>query len=575
MERLPQEIHDSIATFVWWLERQDRQSPRIRLSRLAPLSRRWRSAIERQTFLILKISSNDLVDFAKLVQGSRRRYLRTLWFEVILPDYQDAKDRFEREPDRRANDEVFTTAFLNLFDMLSSWNRSVDGTLALRISGVSAPSDKWDPQKPRYRIGIEPSQGPVDAHGRRDLEHRRYEHSYLCLLRPQDLAAVTVVGSFYVDAAQGFSGRRLAPRVVPDLTAKLPNNRHASWAVCDNSRGYPALRRQLRREFAHSLVKNLSKDSGLEWLTIRSPENRFLDDRWPPPDLRDEDEGAAGHYHDPFSVAIREVTGKWNTLKHLVLSGTFDTSLFWPISQQTVVVPFWQGLTVFDVTFDMVCVSGGWYFDSLRDVGDLPDRHAPHATAMPPGYGETEEDDINAALHYSDISETARNGYIMGNYRTEPRRDALTPFISAFGRACQQMPLLKRACLVTSAPRLVEHERITRPTTDDGMWGVWFFLPGEVPPRHRNLGRILDAYDPMFFQKDVVARRRVVWDVASWSPGSELQELLGSIGQTGDDGEALQLFVDSFAAAGKAFAIEAALWRLDRIEEQQRRRNQA
>lgn len=357
MERLPQEIYDSIAQYVQFLERRatnvgvinrhqlpsSEATPRSRLSRLAPLSRPWRVAIEKLSFAALRITSNELVDFEKLVHGSRRRYLRSLRFNIILPNYEDVKDQFERESDRQANDEVFTTALVDLFKVLGSWDPTTDGVLHLDIDEPRSLSDKQRGQKRREHLNPLPLpvQEQPESSSSRDLEDRRYRHSYLRLVRPQDLVSVTVVESFTMGAITGHSwGRRFAPRVSSDLAGKLPNIRSASWAVHDLSRGYPTLRRSLRREFAQSLLANLSANTKLETLSLLSCGGEFLNGRWPPPDLGDTDE--TGRHFDPFSVAIREATGQLTTIKHLTLAGTFDASLFWPTSiQSTIVSPFW------------------------------------------------------------------------------------------------------------------------------------------------------------------------------------------------------------------------------------------
>lgn len=207
----------------------------------------------------------------------------------------------------------------------------------------------------------------------------------------------------------------------------------------------------------------------------------------------------------------------------------------------------------------MVRASGGWYFEDTRpgDYGPLPDADLPRHNVMPPGYGDTDSDVIAAAWQYSDWSELHRTGQMGWNWRCEPDNQAVVPLISSFGWACRQIPALKRASLVTSATARLEDARLPSPSISPRTWGVWFFESGEATlPRYLSP---VERYDPLFFDKDVITRRRVLWDVGAWRPGRELETILGGIGHTADGIETLQLYVDSFTAVRRERAIERLL----------------
>ncbi|CAJ2513905.1 Uu.00g020240.m01.CDS01 [Anthostomella pinea] len=134
MDRLPQEIYDEIGALL--------HDPAFCRPALATVSRQWQIAIERQTFRNIRLRSTDLGCFQQIVQHRRRRYVNAINYLIVLPGYSDEKRRqFEREDDRRANDEVFTTVVHRLFHRLEHWDVSKDGFIKFCLRDVYSSAD--------------------------------------------------------------------------------------------------------------------------------------------------------------------------------------------------------------------------------------------------------------------------------------------------------------------------------------------------------------------------------------------------------------------------------------------------
>jgi hypothetical protein len=69
-------------------------------------------------------------------------------------------------------------------------------------------------------------------------------------------------------------------------------------------------------------------------------------------------------------------------------------------------------------------MSGAWYFQA-QSHSQNPDLSvsAPSNTQVPPGYGSSEEDDIAAALQYSDLEDAMLSGYPPSVFRLVPNEE--------------------------------------------------------------------------------------------------------------------------------------------------------
>lgn len=104
----------------------------------------------------------------------RRKVLRSVSFKVVLPTYDDdARARFEREPDQKQNDEVFGSAKLTIVRLFAILKACDDDArnkpVNVSIDAPYAPSDA--------DTGGERSLA-CELGQRRGLFQHRYDHSY-------------------------------------------------------------------------------------------------------------------------------------------------------------------------------------------------------------------------------------------------------------------------------------------------------------------------------------------------------------------------------------------------------------
>ncbi|KAI0531798.1 hypothetical protein GGR58DRAFT_492307 [Xylaria digitata] len=118
------------------------------LGRLATVSREWQTELERHNFARIKLTPSRLVDFTSMIYRNRA-LVRYIWFCLELDDYDctkcaPARGMFidaeweEAFAIKNTNNCPITTAFQNLFLILSTWDPNSD--LILDIS-IYSPSD--------------------------------------------------------------------------------------------------------------------------------------------------------------------------------------------------------------------------------------------------------------------------------------------------------------------------------------------------------------------------------------------------------------------------------------------------
>ncbi|KAI0433144.1 hypothetical protein F5Y09DRAFT_98255 [Xylaria sp. FL1042] len=493
MNRLPQELYDEIGELL--------QGPGFNRPLLATISCQWKAAIERQTFREIRVRSDDLDRFRDIVHNGRRRYVTKLEYAVILPPYDDDKrGRFEREDDRRANDEAFTTAIHGLFSLLKSWDISRDGCIKLSLKQIYSPSD---------RPSLRP--GPIDRERRGDnntvvdLGSWRFYYSFLRLLRASELPIVPVVRSF----ATHVIARNMGYRVPIDIAAKFPNLRRAKVRLAEWESRYLGLRREQRHDLAQALTELIPESSALEYLSL------YLGSVWFwCPDFSLGNLNLDHSTTDELGSAIRTATGNMTTLKELWFIGPIDATLLWPGPARALREPYWQNIKCLGVIFSARRPTGGCYFRHTEPI------MAPPETEVPPGYGPNEVDDAMAAKSF-DPNEHVD---LRGSFGAEPDDASLVPLMKAFGRACSQMPRLRGACLSTAIPA-TPAERASGECMKDFLyaWGVWYYSPKTLPV-------VTHVYvDPAFTEN--LYERRLFWNVRDWRPPSDLQGLLRSLGR--------------------------------------------
>ncbi|KAI5464119.1 hypothetical protein BGZ63DRAFT_401097 [Mariannaea sp. PMI_226] len=534
MDRLPQEIYNEIGSYFADSDEQSRyvlSSPlAAKRSVLSTISRPWQRAFEKQTFRKLRLKSTDLGKFDKIVTGNRRRFVRSIQYIIILPEYPlDARGSFERGADRQANDKAFTNAIKGLFATLGSWDDERPGkdsrySIKLEIEAVYSPTDdsasdsRGAPRRIERLEAVEP--GNCEEASRRDLQDRRFQYSYIQLLNPDELPVVPAITSFNTNVMK----RTLAHRTAVDIAAKLPNLRNGNWLMDDAELRYPALRREGRRQLAGAVRAVLPNAAALQTLHICMSQDLLWNHAWVPADLT-----VDGETSDSLGRAIRESTANLKRLRNLTVTGCLDESLLWPNFGTNLVEPlFWQRLERLDIQFTMTTPSGGWYFRARRpgDEVNLP-IPARSTSLMPPGHGYSEKEDAAAALRYSDSENQRLSGASMCLFRWVPDDEKITPLIEAFGRACAQMPCLKVASLTTMIHVSLEIG-LARQVPTRSPWAIWYAAPGEMFPQQFQL-------DPAY--RVDVEKRRVLWDVKDWQPSPKLRSTMRAIGREryGDD----------------------------------------
>ncbi|KAL3478451.1 hypothetical protein BJX99DRAFT_245588 [Aspergillus californicus] len=110
------------------------------LAGFATVSREWQTVIERHNFARIKLTSSRLADFSSIIHRNRA-LVRYIWLCLELEEY-DCRECAPRVQElmgiSNEDNTLITTAFLDLFSILSAW--APNGNLQLDIS-VHSPSD--------------------------------------------------------------------------------------------------------------------------------------------------------------------------------------------------------------------------------------------------------------------------------------------------------------------------------------------------------------------------------------------------------------------------------------------------
>ena len=250
---LSQEIISLVASYLQRWEHEDRanisERGRALLPAYATISRSWQYAIERQTFREVTLKSIQIDELSRTVVKHRRKFLRRLELNVVLPTYTEgACAKFETEKDTQINNQVFTKAVKDLLALLRSWHDEfetmrlendspLEQSLCLCIGDCYSPMDcgyrgwgmEWDPEHPY------------------DLFQHRYESSLLQLESIEGIQEVPQVSSFH----KAMGTRNIEPRSLAMIATRFHNLDSLRWRLQDNEKNDPRLRQQTR--FGESL----------------------------------------------------------------------------------------------------------------------------------------------------------------------------------------------------------------------------------------------------------------------------------------------------------------------------------
>ncbi|KAI0543615.1 hypothetical protein F4679DRAFT_592519 [Xylaria curta] len=207
----------------------------------------------------------------------------------------------------------------------------------------------------------------------------------------------------------------------------MPNIKSVSWQLDEAERGwgrYYSIDRHWRDGLIHTIKTTYLPDSALP---------KFIENGTP----------------DPLSRAMRELT---RHCEDITLKGSFGPSLFDPpiSALEAEEQPCWQNTTRLRVTMAISCPDGSWLFqpqgrfrnDNLHD-GLL------NCTQLPPGYGDTEQEQEAAFQYFKNHPEALDiPRYPPGRmFDVAPDDGKLNTLLIAFARCCARMPTLKIARL--------------------------------------------------------------------------------------------------------------------------------
>ena len=254
ISNLSQEIINIIASYLQRWEHEDGISISERGRALLPaystISKSWQYAIEGQTFREIAVKSTEIDDLSHIVVNHRRKLLRRLELNVILPTYTDkACAKFETEKDKQSNNQVFTKAIKDLLALLRSWHDEfkvmgsdsdapIEQPLRLCIGECYSPTDCRHRGWEKYQEDMQEKKS-----GRRhDLFQHRYESSLLKLESVEGIQEIPQISSFYRSAGN----RNIEPRSLAIIASKFPNLDSFRWRLKDNERRDPRSRQQTR-----------------------------------------------------------------------------------------------------------------------------------------------------------------------------------------------------------------------------------------------------------------------------------------------------------------------------------------
>lgn len=507
MVHLPQEVVAKVAGYL----PERHEGKRIRPA-LATLSRSWQSAIEPLTFKSLRITSDDLGEFYPAFANykPRRRYLRDLRLEIVLPPYSDEDcANYETADDRAANDDVFSRFLSAFLQELSQWpggsNLKLDIGMYSSMDGAHRGRAKYDHDQHEAMLGK-----------RQDIFGERYNYSYIRFTGT--IPVVPCVTWFYVHHGP----RHLNPGSLVALTAAFPNLKGISWLFHDPVY-FLALRRQLLREFA-SAVASFQPPPACTTLHIQ------INSPWYP---HKEKLPALSSGESSFCGAFRVMLSR-SEIQRLDYEGPIDPTLLWPPgSPETDDTCSWKSLRHMDVRFGLGSLAGQWFFKGLpgdRFYHPSSDVPLPEDAAglLPPGYYDSDEENEEAvALVQSMKMPDDEEGFTVEGceFRCFPRDEAILPLLTAAARRLARTPSFQRVTLESSLP------------DDKGKWFFAYRAPGMKTYWNEYVDyEALGCDDPL-------SRAHVFLHTGDWRPDEEVMALFRGIGKACHGEDAIVTFL--------------------------------
>jgi hypothetical protein len=547
MNKLPQEIVDRICSYL------DHNS----LKSVLLISPNFQLAAELYSggFQKFRLTTENIDKFISIYSSPHFRYLRYLEFRTVIPlpdrdngppygwDEETNRHR-ESQEDLDRVDQTYTQQIHLLFAALRTvetykYNKTVKGRIHLKLfTPVSLVNRDW------------PLQWSV-------ISWRVH------LVAPETLPTVTSVHEMTLQNPRETWRsdkllvilRKLDPRVIFDLSARLPN---LSTLNCNIGRDG-----HLRNRFTCEELRYLTQD----WLgPLRDSRNDFIkplkntalqnlrharlnflypcnhierfDQRAPMPNM------TAPLLYDPFSDCLRILSQQLRTMHLCVIA---DETLFWPSDSST---PSWPNLEHLHVKFFIATPSGSWYFNGPdeTDFGGVDVGYTKTETEMYPPLVNTEKDDMI-------WEKTRRLGLHkyrtpIFQYRVIPNDETLVPFLTAFAKAVTHMPRLRTYALWSYISFSIRSDRTYQEaqfTTISGSFNHESFERldwGVVCAGAFWLGAICNdgiCWHPNPKQS-FTGQRQIHWRTGIWRPPKDLHELFRKIGAEQPGGSLLESF---------------------------------
>jgi hypothetical protein len=232
------------------------------------------------------------------------------------------------------------------------------------------------------RFNLAAPKSPSDCYDSKS----RFATAYPTLSKIDRIPTVSRISYFQI---QGNYSRKISPSVRPQLMSVLPGLKHIYTEFYEEGTQSAGIKR--RSNFARLLKQTKLPASSVAMFNFHQ-EAPFNHQEVTSSSLLQDT------LFDPFSASLRVFSQNLTTF---IPDAYVDTTLFWPSIHESRAMPSWPSLKKLKISFKPVAPCGTWYF-----VGTLRDK-----------------EDTQFMQH--------------GN------RDTLDPFLIAFAKATQQMPVLE------------------------------------------------------------------------------------------------------------------------------------
>jgi hypothetical protein len=457
-------------------------TPRTMLLNCALVCRNWQASFERLIWKHIGVRSSELATFEEAFKTRhRRRYLRTIYFDVMLPEYEGkARCRFERPADQRANDEAFSTAAASLLRLLRSWDDEpahFPSRVDLHIRNVNSPSD--------YDFNDLLSCGHIVPY-ENDLMEARYANSIIRLRQDQDLPVV----KFITKLERHARGRVVEMGSLIRIAQSFPNLNELVLLPEDDHKRYPEIRRTWRRSFAEALqVASFPKLQHAKFSLWHAPGE--LSEAGVRSALADNSLGRAVHRIS-------------RPLTTLVVDGSFTSDLLWSEADEMEAAssdePLWPFLEELDVTLDLTAPEATWYFQITEKTRGEDGVTVIRDLEAPPTLPDADDPNEDDGITHSDYVFYGKRSW--PNHHRVPSTEEMRPLLVAFAKAAQHMPALQVATVRFKIGHL----------------GRDVFYDFRYDTRR------------YWTDNDGTRKRRLVMQVGDWRPDAELLAMLMDIG---------------------------------------------